>query len=109
MKAPFCFAVAAMLFASCSSDEPVAVLQADTPAPPYKVTPEEGANYKNDGKTYANTEDAVKWLNKHGGLRATDLEYYNENKILNALKKGEPVLARGYSHKTKAWILKKKI
>ena len=36
MKAPFCFAVAAMLFASCSSDEPVAVLQTDAPANPYK-------------------------------------------------------------------------
>lgn len=30
-----------MLFASCSSDEPVAVLQTDAPANPYKVTPEE--------------------------------------------------------------------
>ena len=36
MKAPFCFAVAAMLFASCSSDVPVVVPPADTPANPYK-------------------------------------------------------------------------
>ena len=53
-------------------------------------------------------DNAIKWLNKHSGLIAKDWEYYNESKIIGAIKEGDPVLACGYSHKTKAWIKKRR-
>ena len=41
MKAPFCFFIAAMLFVSCSNEEPMPTPQAGTPGNPYKMDPEE--------------------------------------------------------------------
>lgn len=71
------------------------------------------AKYRFDNDVLKNStgvdpDDAVKWLNKHSGLIAKDWEYYNESKIIDAIKGGDPVFALGYSHKTKAWIKKRR-
>ena len=58
------------------------------------------ANYKK-GSTGCGESKAIDWFNKWGGLKASKLKDYNEAAIVNAIKGGNPVYARGNSGKKK--------
>lgn len=58
------------------------------------------ANYKKDS-TGCGESKAIDWFNKWGGLKASKLKDYNETAIVNAIKGGNPVYARGNSGKKK--------
>lgn len=59
-----------------------------------------GADYKK-GSTGCGESKAIDWFNKWGGLKASKLKDYNETNIVNAIKGGNPVYARGNSGKKK--------
>lgn len=65
------------------------------------------ANYKIDKKhpeknsTGVGEDKPIDWFNKWGGLKATKLAKYDENRIISAIQSGNPVYGRGNSGKRK--------
>lgn len=61
----------------------------------------EGESTKADGK------DVVKWFQKWSGLQATNLDGYNEGRIVDALKEDKVIYARGSSIREKILFFNK--
>lgn len=65
------------------------------------------ADYKTDKKhpeknsTSVGEDKPIDWFNKWGGLKATKLAKYDEDMIISAIQKGNPVYGRGNSGKKK--------
>lgn len=48
-----------------------------------------------DNHTSVSRDDAIRWLNKWGGINASKSKKYNENTIISNIKSGNPVLVFG--------------
>lgn len=59
-----------------------------------------GAEY-NKNSTSVDKDEPIKWFNNRANLNATKLKSYNETAIINAIKAGNPVYARGNSGRKK--------
>ena len=59
-----------------------------------------GAKY-NSNSTSVDKDEPIKWFNKRANLNATSLKSFNESAIINAIKAGNPVYARGNSGRKK--------
>lgn len=61
---------------------------------------------KNKNSTSVGEDKPIDWFDKWGGLKATKLKKYDETSIINAIRLGTPVYARGNSGKKKSLFVR---